>query len=644
MALGKNVKSDTKETTNGNGNTATQTSNGNGNGDSKNLPKEVLDKLAELELKNQVLDKACLISRTDKRGYITYVNDKFCDVAQYTREECVGQNHNMVRHPDMPKAVFKEVWATIGSGKMFVGNIKNKCKDGSHYWVDAYITPVIGPDGKPESYIGIRFDITTLMEAKDDGEALKSAIDQTWASIEFEPDGSIIKANDNFASALGYSSPNEFIGQHHRVFCEKDYTNSTEYAKFWEDLGVHGIVQAGEYKRIAKDGSAVWINASYNPVRDLNGKIVKVVKIAADITGQKTAIDDVNFMVGKAANEGDLSVRIDTSKASGDFKIMGESLNALMNAVSAPFKSIAELSNLVASSAEEMLTKGEQMKGNTQEVSSAIQQMAEGAQDQVQQTDESSKLIENVLKVAKEVATNADQIKISSEESNKSSKSGMVTIASVVESMQEIQGSANVTSESIKALTLRSEEIARTLSVITDIASQTNLLALNAAIEAARAGDAGRGFAVVAEEIRKLAEDSRKSAADIEKVITQVQKDVTEAAEAIKGMEQNVKLGSTSSTEAEEVFKIIDAASEKVLKLSLGIAESTSKQEEAINDTVKNIEKIVVVSEETASGTEEIAASSKELSQGMDEVSATSKDLADVANQLTDEVSKFKLN
>ena len=605
------------------------------------LPKEVQYKFKELDLKNKVLNKSCIISMTDRKGIITYINDYFVEISGFSREELIGQNHNIVRHPDMPKSVFKEVWSTIGKGKMFVGNIKNRCKDGSHYWVDAYIIPIIGADGKPEAYIGIRYDITELMEAKDDGVALKEAIDMGWASIEFEPDGTVLKANNNFVKALGYKSEDEIIGQHHRIFCEMDYVKSQEYKKFWEELA-EGKMQSGEYKRVAKDGSDVWISASYTPVRDLNGKIVKVIKIANDISNVKIPILEISEVL-KALAEGDLTKQISV-KTEGYVQEMAESTTTAIGNLNELLKSISDLSNLVAASSEEMLAKGEQMKGSTQEVASAIQQMAEGAQEQAQQTDESSKLIEAVLQVAQEVATKAEEIKLSATESNKNTKEGMETIGSVVESMGEIQNSAGITSESIKALALRSEEIATTLSVITDIASQTNLLALNAAIEAARAGDAGRGFAVVAEEIRKLAEGSRKSASDIEKVIKEVQKDVNGATEAIKGMEQNVKVGSKSSTEAQSVFASIDKATELVLELSQGISESSIKQEESINNTVKNIEKIVVVSEETASGTEQIASSSTELSQGMDEVSATSRDLADVAKQLLDGVSKFKLN
>jgi len=311
--------------------------------------------------------------------------------------------------------------------------------------------------------------------------------------------------------------------------------------------------------------------------------------------------------------------------------------NELMQGINA-------LANLVAASSEEMTTKGEEMKASTGEMSSAIQQMAEGIQDQSQQIDQVSKLLDAILLSAGEISQKAGLINKAAEEGAKSSKAGTNTIKSVVSSMQEIQSSAEVTSKSINALTNRSAEIARTLNVITDIASQTNLLALNAAIEAARAGDAGRGFAVVAEEIRKLAEDSRKSAQVIERVINEVQKDIDTADKSIQGMERSVKVGSTASKEAELVFNAIDKTSAETYNMSSEISKGAKEQEGSLNNAVNAIEKIVVVSEETASGTEQIAASSKELRQGMDEVSSTSRDLADVANQLLDSVSTFKLN
>jgi methyl-accepting chemotaxis protein len=121
---------------------------------------EIVKVKAELEARVKMLDKICIVSETDVKGNITYANPKFLSVAKYSLEELVGQPHNIVRHPDMPSAVFKEMWATIGKGNSFRGIVKNKAKDGTPYWVDAVIAPVLGKNGKPERYIGIRFDIT----------------------------------------------------------------------------------------------------------------------------------------------------------------------------------------------------------------------------------------------------------------------------------------------------------------------------------------------------------------------------------------------------------------------------------------------------------------------------------------------------
>ncbi len=355
--------------------------------------------------------------------------------------------------------------------------------------------------------------------------------------------------------------------------------------------------------------------------------------------------DEVNDEIGRIINkmsQGDLSERFNINTKE-ELKATGKLLNAALDNLSKVLDNITKVSNLVASSSEELLAKGEQMQVSTMEVASAIKQIAEGTSQQAQQTDESSKLIEGVLRSSVEMGKKAEYINAAAERGQKSSTEGLVTIQRVVENMGQIQSSATTTANSISILTQRSEEIANTLTVITDIASQTNLLALNAAIEAARAGEAGRGFAVVAEEIRKLAEDSRKSAVDIERVIREVQKDISVAEKSIESMDVSVKNGNSASKEAENVFRSTEKSSGETLNLSKEIVNYTIEQKEAINTTVKNIEKIVVVSEETATGTEQVATSSSDLSQGMMEVTATSKDMADVANQLRESLSKFKL-
>jgi methyl-accepting chemotaxis protein len=213
----------------------------------------------------------------------------------------------------------------------------------------------------------------------------------------------------------------------------------------------------------------------------------------------------------------------------------------------------------------------------------------------------------------------------------------------LVSNMTGIRESAEQTSKSIDILTLRAEEIGRTLNVITDIASQTNLLALNAAIEAARAGDAGRGFAVVAEEIRKLAEGSRRSAVEIEKIISDVQKDTQAAGKAIDTMQGSVKEGNKATNEAESIFQEIVDSSQQTFTFSKEIQEATSGQKASIDVVVKNMEQIVVVAEETAAGTQQAASSSQQMNIAMGEITEGNNKLSGVAAELQTGVNKFKL-
>ncbi|MDD2881541.1 MAG: methyl-accepting chemotaxis protein [Rhodoferax sp.] len=240
---------------------------------------------AELKVRTDVMNMTSIVSESDKKGDILSVNDKFIEVSKYSKSELVGHPHSTTRHPDMPKDTFKQLWATIGRGEMFRGIIKNRAKDGVPYYVDAVIAPIMGDNGKPMKYLGVRYDITEAETERQNARGVLAAIDATYGMVEFDLGGHVLKANDTFLQIMGYSRV-EAVGQHHRLFVAPSDAASPAYSQFWADLKA-GKPQKSTYKRVGKGGKAVWLQAVYNPVTDEMGRVLKVVKIATDVTGEQ---------------------------------------------------------------------------------------------------------------------------------------------------------------------------------------------------------------------------------------------------------------------------------------------------------------------------------------------------------------------
>ncbi|MFT5646308.1 MAG: methyl-accepting chemotaxis protein, partial [Aureispira sp.] len=498
----------------------------------------------------------------DVNGKILAVNSNFSMLMGYDEDgrELIGKHHSIFVESEYKLSNdYEHFWIDLANGITQSGVFQRYSKDGDPVWIQCSYTPLLNKDGSVIRVIKIATDITEVKKSAINVANLKEAVDNSFVRIEFDVSSKIIDVNQAFLDLFGFKDAEELIGEKHRVLLDDRYAESETYKEFWEELK-KGNRQRGDFKRIKNNGEVVWIQATYAPVKNAKGIVDKVIKIASDITPQKEFLQEINKVIVSAGEEGKLDARLDASAAVGDWKELASSVNLLLESVAMPIMEISDIvgalangdlterfdsfiegdikklgnelnvaidsinvlmgqisqiGSLVAASAEEMLVKGEEMKNTTQEVASATQQMAEGAQQQAQQTDEASKMMDNVLKTVDVMATKAGLINKSAVEGQKNSSEGLSTIKLVANNMNEIQGSAVSTSDSIEILSERSEEIASALSVITDIAAQTNLLALNAAIEAARAGDAGRGFAVVAEEIRKLAEGSKKSAIDI---------------------------------------------------------------------------------------------------------------------------------
>ncbi|MGC3943071.1 MAG: PAS domain-containing methyl-accepting chemotaxis protein [Chryseolinea sp.] len=602
---------------------------GSSNGKSKNEDEQLM--LVDYRGQIEAISKSQAVIEFNMDGTIIRANENFLRTMNYTLAEIQGQHHSMFVDPEYGRSFsYREFWSRLNRGEYLSDEFKRLGKGGKEVYIQASYNPIMDLSGKPFKVVKYATDVTEQKLKNIDFQGQLEAIGRSNAVIEFNMDGTIITANDNFLKTLGYSLA-EIKGKHHRMFVQEDYARGIEYKNFWDTLN-RGEFFVGTYTRINKRGQEIYIQASYNPITDNEGRPYKVVKYALDMT------EVIRVIKGMA--KGDLSQRCDTFV---DNNGLTAEVNKTLDNLNGVLMNISQGSSVVAKSSDLLQKKADDMKRNTNEVASAISQMAKGAQDQASKTDESSKLINHVMSSSNDMEKKANFINKTAERGRDSSNQGMKTVKVLVNNMTGIKESAGQTAQSIQVLTRRTEEIGRTLNVITDIASQTNLLALNAAIEAARAGDAGRGFAVVAEEIRKLAEDSRRSAVEIEKIISDVQRDTQAAGKAIEGMEVSVKEGNKSSVEAELIFQEIAKSSEETFTASQEIQTATLTQKDSIGIVVKNFEQIVVVSEETAAGTQEVASSSQQMSNGMLEIAKAGDELSAVAAQLQAGLQQFKL-
>ena len=318
----------------------------------------------------QAICRSQAVIEFDPTGNILWANDLFLDLMGYGLDEIAGRHHRMFcTQQDAGSAAYRTFWSRLARGLFDAAIYKRVGKDGREVWLQATYNPILGPDGKPIRIIKLATDITAGRASTAEAEGKLAAIARSQAVIEFGLGGEILAANPNFLTIFGYDE-HELVGRHHRALCDTTYAGSLEYQDFWRRLGT-GQFSAGRYRRRHRDGRDVWIQATYNPILDADGRPWKIVKIASDVSQQVSL-------------EQEVQVRL-----------------------------------------EEGLGLQRALEDRRTDLESQMRQLAQ------------------------------------------------------------------------------------IVDAIRTIAAQTNLLALNATIEAARAGDAGRGFAVVAAEVKKLASDTR---------------------------------------------------------------------------------------------------------------------------------------
>jgi methyl-accepting chemotaxis protein len=398
-------------------------------------------------------------------GTILSANNNFLQVMGYSLEEIRNQHHRLFCEQGYADSVaYKSFWSRLGNGEYISERFLRLDKQGREVWLEASYNPVRDGAGRLVKVLKIATDITAYVLQEQEQKSLINAIDRSMATVEFNSQGEVLSANDNFLSTMGYRL-DEILGKHHRLFCERKESESEGYRQFWERLN-RGEFFSESFKRINKQGATVWLRATYNPVFDRKGQLYKVVKFASNITEQ---------VLHQEAESSAARMAYNTSR-------------------------------------------------HTDET-----------------TQQGAQVMQQTIKVMEDIA-------------------------------RELNRAAN----SISAVNSQSELISRIVQTIHGIAEQTNLLALNAAIEAARAGEQGRGFAVVADEVRSLA--VRTSQATVE-IIEVVKRNHELAEDAVSSME-------ASKDKAEQGVKLANEAGQVILEVQDGarqVVQAISKLAAAVD-------------------------------------------------------------
>ncbi len=519
-----------------------------------------------LEAELAAINRSQAVIEFTPEGTIITANENFLHTMGYTLGELVGEHHALF----MPAAeretdAYRQFWAALGRGEFRAALFRRIAKGGREVWLQATYNPVLDAAGNTRKVVKVAADVTAARIESAENIGQVRAIRRSQAVIEFDLNGTILDANENFLRAMGYTLP-EIVGQHHAIFVAPGERDTPAYREFWAALAL-GEYRAAEYRRLAKGGREVWLQATYNPILDPSGKPFKVVKFGTDVTEARRE---------SANNKGQIQA-IHRSQAVIEFDLDGTVITANENFLGTMGYTLAEITGRhhamfveegVRDSADyrafwTALRAGEFRSGEFRRIRKdggqvwlratynaiydlngkpfKVVKFATDVTPQVVAREQFTELIDSVAAAAHQLSGSITEISSTMLRSQETAGSAVRRVAAADSATQRLNTAA--------------QAMGRVVDLIASITRQINLLALNATIKSARAGDAGRGFAVVANEVKSLANQARGATEEITKEIEGIRgvsHDVVAALSAIREAINSVSTFVTSTASAVE--------------------------------------------------------------------------------------------